>query len=115
MGVNRTFEEIFRIFVGWLLVFVGVGIILWALYQSYNVFYKKIEAPAIFTEIKEKTERVEQISEVEKLIQKQLENLLPQESINKLLNLISFSMFVGILIFGGSTIANIGIKILQRK
>lgn len=108
--------------IGWLLLTIGLVIIFWSLYSSYNIFSAKTEAPEIFKAAekedsgvsqKEPLSSEEQIKiEARKLMQEQLEGFLPTNFAPRLLNLISWSILVGILVFGGGKIALIGIKLL---
>ena len=111
---------IFRKLIGWLTFFGGVSIILFTLYTSYNIFTGKMDAPEIF-ETKEK-ETQEPISgeaeepsvQLEKMISKQLKEFLPVDSLPKLLNLGVWMMLTGVLILGGTQIANLGVKLIKK-
>ena len=106
-------------FSGWILLLVGVGIILWSLYSSYNIFTAKTTAPEIFKMAeketvlpKKETQKLE--TQIQEMIGEQLKGMLPVGSITTLLNLIAWSIFAGILIFGGAQIANLGIKLIKK-
>ena len=91
-------------------------IIFYSLYSSYNIFTNKATVPEIFkTEEKilaaPKDQGIE--AQMQQLIQGQLQGILPVDSIPRLLNLISWSIFAGILIFGGSQISGLGIKLIK--
>ena len=96
----------------------GVVIILWGLYSSYNIFTGKARLPEIFKLEEEKTAAPQQgtISDLQTQVQEtvgeQLKELLPSNTIPKLLNLITQSILAGILIFGGAQISGIGIKLI---
>lgn len=109
---------------GWILLFLGLGIILWALYFSFNIFTGKTLAPEIF-----KTERVEPLApkketpktleaqlkeKISQVLSEQLKKIFPTETFPKLLNLITWSIFAGILIFGGTQISTLGIKLIKK-
>jgi len=108
----------FQKFLGWILLFLGIFIILWTLYSSFNIFSAKKEVPAVFKLEKEvslpKKEVVSPQVDIEKMIREQLEGLFPSEFLPKILNLLAWSIFAGILILGGSQIAGLGIKLLKR-
>lgn len=106
--------------VGWILFLAGIAIIFWSLCSSYNIFTGKVAAPEIF-KITEKGafplqngETQDLQSQMEKMIGEQLKGILPADSIPKLLNLLSWSVFVGILIFGGAQISSLGIKLIKK-
>ena len=111
MNINKIF--------GWLLLIIGVGIIIWILFFTYNIFNDKASAPEVFkTEESLETEitidpDVEEDIEVEKILEEQLSQILPADSIINLLNLISWSILAGIMIFGGGKISFIGIKLID--
>lgn len=101
--------------IGYLLLLLGIAIIFWSLYSSYNIFTAKIKAPEIF-EIPKKEKALPAARpefQLEKIISEQLKELIPADTITKILNLIAWSIFMGILIFGGSQIANLGIKLIK--
>lgn len=113
--------------VGAVLLTTGVGIILVTLFFSYQVFTGEKPAPGVFistenTPQKETTDNTtgltpeEQMEAVmEEQLQKNIGNILPSEKINKMLNLVSWSIFAGIAILGGGRIGGLGIKLLKAK
>jgi hypothetical protein len=108
--------------IGWITFFAGILIILFTLYRSYNIFTGKIPSPEFFkiekkevAPIKKKApttpEEIQQ--QMGEVLAEQLREIFPKESITKILNLISWSILTGILIFGGSQISSLGIKLLK--
>lgn len=110
--------------IGWILFLTGISLIIFSLYSSYNIFSGKTLPPEIFkvekkeslTQSKEKipTTQIEFQKEIEKLISEQLKEVLPIDTLAKLLNLISWSILTTILIFGGSKISDLGIKLIKK-
>ena len=110
--------------IGWIVFLAGISIIVFSLYSSYNIFIGKAVAPEIFkieakeslapTEEKIPTTQAELQKEMGKMISEQLKGILPPDSITKLLNLAIWSILVFILIFGGSQISNLGIKLIKK-
>ena len=109
----------FNKILGYILLFVGLAIIFWTLYNSYNIFTAKVTAPEIF-----KVSETEDVSsskskaqdlqaQMEETIREQFKNMLPPDMLPNLLNLVSWSVIAGILIFSGSSISNIGIKLIK--
>jgi L-cystine uptake protein TcyP (sodium:dicarboxylate symporter family) len=110
--------------IGYILLVIGLLIIVWTLYQSYNIFTAKASAPLIFktqilqqTSERQKTQDLQQQlqQQMEETIKKQISGLIPPDILPKILNLISWSILVGILIFGGGQISNIGIKLIVKS
>jgi hypothetical protein len=111
--------------VGWLLLFSGILIISFSLYQSFVIFTGKKEPPEIFkietiktnisslSKKKVPTSLEEVQAQLQEMMQEQIQNIIPKEAISKSLNLVSFSILAGILIFGGSQISFVGIKLLK--
>ncbi len=106
---------------GYFLLFVGLGIISFSLYYSYNVYTAKSSAPEVF-----KLQKSESVlsqtgkdtdlqGQMEKIIQEQFKEMLPPDFLPKILNLICWSIGAGVLIFGGSNISNIGIKLIKKN
>lgn len=106
---------------GFIFLFLGVGIISWTVYNSYNIFTAKTIPPEIFktTEsalpVSQKDKTVGLQQEVEKMLQEQLKGMLPADFLPKILNLMAWSIGAGVLIFGGSHISGIGIKLLAKN
>ena len=107
-----------RIF-GWVLLVLGVAVIGWTLLSSYNIFTGQSSLPAFF-EIPEgvvsavgTTQDVQ--AQVQQMIGEQLKGLLPANSITQFFNLIIWSMLAFILIFGGTQISGLGIKLIKNK
>jgi len=114
-----------KIIVGWITFFLGISIIIFALYSSYNIFTGKAPLPEFF-KIEEKTTTspttkkgqtptsLEGMQEqIGQMLGEQLKGLLPEGFLTKILNLVVWSMLAGILIFGGSQISGLGIKLLK--
>ena len=115
-----TYKSIF----GWVLLFAGLFVIGWGIYSSYNIFTVKTPVPEIFSLPAENNEKInrysgnlspeEQAQEaMNEQMEKQLSKLLPEDSLPKLLNLIAWSIFAGILVFAGGQISGIGIKLMK--
>lgn len=113
--------------VGWFLLFLGVIIIGSSLISSIAIFTGKVTPPEIFTfpekEEAEKTDTENFVLEgkeinMEEIIQDQIKEIVPVESLVGhlpiLFNMVSWSIFMGILIFGGSQISVLGIKLIKK-
>jgi len=114
---------------GWILVFIGLGIILWVLFYCYQILTLKKEAPLIFKQndilnknilkVEEKivkTDYQQQIQkQIENVISSKLDEVLSPQIIIKFLNLIALSIFAGIFILGGGKIAFIGVELLRNN
>ena len=127
---------------GFLLLIIGLGVIAIGLFYGYNVFLVKQPVPQIFTiedfsiqqedkkedkvkntfnQGEKKLSQLSQFSQenlqksMEKIMTNQLSKLFPMEIFLKMLNMGAFSMFIGILIFGGEKIASLGIKLLNAN
>lgn len=105
--------------VGWLLLSAGIIIIIYTLYSSYNIFTGQTDAPEIF-EI-EKQESLVQGSgiqdiqaQMQEMFNEQLKGFIPADTLPKILNLSIWTMLAGLLIFGGSQISNLGIKLVKK-
>ena len=104
---------------GWVLLLAGVLIIVWTLYSSYNIFTAKTAMPEIFEMGEEKAlpqkgGAQDLQAQIEEMIGEQLKGILPVDTLPKMLNLAVWSMLAGILIFGGSQISGLGIKLIKK-
>ncbi len=109
--------------IGWVLVFAGVAVIFWTLSFSHGIFTAKTDPPLLFeAEVTENDSLIEERrtltseediqEEMGRIIQEQLTELIPSDILYKSLNLMAWSIFAGILIFAGSSIAGVGIKLI---
>ena len=107
--------------IGYVLLAAGLLIISGTLFYSYNIFTAKASAPLVFRTSAPQnqpagsaTNAQAQIQlQIEESVTKQLENALPPETFTKILNLLSWSIFAAILIWGGSAIAAVGVKMVR--
>jgi hypothetical protein len=112
MVINKIF--------GIILLILGLLIIGWGLYSSYNIFKGNQVMPEVFrsNEIdlgqnKDSTINPQDVQkQMEETVNAQLSKIIPSGSMLKLLNLISWSLFAWILIMGGGKIASIGVKLM---
>ncbi len=78
-------EKIF----GWILLAAGIFIIVWGIFNSFNIFTTKQEPPAVFSTVVEeitasKSGSVLDIqAQMEKMIGEQLKGILPVETLPK--------------------------------
>lgn len=113
MVINRT--------IGYILLVIGLAVIGWTAWQSYNIFTAKSEPPLVFkTSVSQNSSNFglqniqDQIqAQLEQTIQKQIGQILSASSITKTLNLIAWSMFALILIWAGGAVSGIGIKLIK--
>ena len=102
---------------GWFLLIVGLLIIGWTLLSAYSIFSGKTAVPAFFDnqEVINQEELADNSSQLESMITEKLQSFIPAESIIDLLNLMVWSMLAFILMFGGSQIAGLGIKLISKQ
>lgn len=107
--------------IGWGLLILGILLIVWILFASYNIFTGKTNPPIVFPveeEIADSSSGEETLTfnleQIEKMIENKLGDIFPSELLSKLLNLITWSIFAGILIFAGGQISSLGIKLIKK-
>jgi len=101
-----------RIIFGIILIILGVLLILWGVWESYNIFNAKRDVPEIF-KLGEETEPSN--GQIENVINEQISKIIPKGQIQKMLNLASWAMFMMILVVAGGKLASIGIKLLRKN
>lgn len=104
---------------GWILLTLGLVIILYSLGSSYNIFTGRKDIYPIFS-ISENNSSSEVGSpstteQMQAVVKKQLTEIIPGNALPKLLNLTSWSILAGILIFGGGKISGLGIKLISKS
>ncbi len=108
--------------IGWILLAVGIAIIAWGIFYSFNIFTGKAEPPAIFKVVATNTTTspkggglVDIQGQLGNIVSEQLKGILPLDFLPKLFNLICWSIFMWILVFSSGKIADIGIKLLKKN
>jgi len=108
--------------IGILLFFVGVSIIFYALWSSYELFTGRRPAPEIFNmpqrqNIKTDSREIDLKSISAEIVAKELAKgfaaVIPEEYPAIMFNMISWSVLALIMIFGGSQLAKLGIGLLS--
>lgn len=109
---------------GFALLAGGMGVILYSLYASFTFFTGIATPPEIFSASAPiaKSAGTQDLSlnslqdlgnQIPKLLEGQLQSMLPAGLIPRVLNLTVWSVFAGILMLGGGQIAGLGIKLLK--
>ncbi len=115
--------------IGWFLLVLGITIIGWVILISYQFFTAQKPAPEVFkmqqkesstpqstqketTTLSPEKMQEKMLQEMQKTISERLKEMVPFNFVVKLFNLISWSIFAGILIFAGGKISEIGTKLL---
>lgn len=101
--------------IGWLVFLLGISMILFTIYNTYNIFTGKSPAPQIIVFNVEKTQGgvLTGQDQITQMISEQLGSLLPLDSLPLMLNLIVWTIGAGVLIFGGAQIAGLGVKLIK--
>ncbi|MEK7061787.1 MAG: hypothetical protein AAB957_00825 [Patescibacteria group bacterium] len=107
--------------IGYSLLIAGLLLIIFTLYQSYNIFVGHSLPPLIFKVQAPipplKTNVTGSLQDLQKQlndeISKQIIQMIPADTLPKILNLFSWSILSGIFIFGGSQIAILGVKMIK--
>ena len=104
--------------VGWLVFLAGIVIIGWTLLSSYNIFTAKTPVPEFFPLPQESLTQEQTGQSMEEqfqqMIGEQIKGLIPVDTLPQVLNLAIWSMLAFILVFGGSQIAGLGIRLVKK-
>ena len=107
--------------IGYCLLSIGLIIISWTLFASYKIFTGESKAPEVFSvplvgkASPSITNSQDPQKIMENIIKNQIGSLLSPDLLPKTMNLISWSILVGILVLGGGQIASLGIKLIAVK
>lgn len=96
------------------IIFLGLGILIigYALVSSYGIFTGEKDPPQLFQVMDEGEQDTRSQTTEDQMFQEALGNILPENAIPNLLNLIAWAIFAGILLFGGSQVSGIGIRLI---
>ena len=118
MIANKIISLRYQLVIGYILLVLGLALIGWTLWQSYNIFTDKVSASLIF-----KTQAAQPASgndgtldvqkQINDAVKHQLNQILPPDTITKILNLASWSILAVIFIFGGGALSGIGVKLVK--
>ena len=118
-STENSFNIMVNKFLGYVILAIGLIIIIGAVWSSYNIFTGSASLPEIFRASPQPASPSGSGLDIQKQIadalNQQLGNLIPYDSISKMLNLFSWSMLAGILILGGGQLAGLGIKLVAIK
>lgn len=111
---------------GWILLVAGLFVVGGAINSSYQYFTAKANFPAVFkisavasdgtitSGQKSVTATQTDVQvQLQQATNKAIADMFPADSVSKLLNAISWSMFAAFLVYAGSKIAEIGIKLIS--
>lgn len=124
MNINSSFQ----IAIGWVLLIIGMAIIGQTIFDSYRFFTAKAEFPAVFEQSAAKISPIAAVgvnsgqdaqamaqAQIQKSVDDAVSRILPQESINKTLNMAVWLAFAWFLVYAGAKICGIGIKLMSSK
>ncbi len=104
-------------FLGWILILIGLLIIFWTIVFTYNIFIGQVSLPQFFSSSKIDNQKTgfgfDIQSQINRMIGEQLRELIPPDTIIKLLNLIAWSVLASLFIFAGAQISSLGIKLIK--
>ena len=89
--------------------------IMWTIFQSYNIFWGKQNPPLVFTtKTTAQGAAITTVSQqINQAVQDQLNQMVSPDMITKILNLAVWFMSASIFIFAGSVLCNLGIKLVK--
>ena len=104
--------------IGWLTFFIGIIIVGSTIYLTYNIFTGESAVPQLFEfslnlESPTQAEDPGLQGQIERMLSEQLKNLIPTESLTKFANLTIWTVGAWLLVFGGSKVAELGIKLIS--
>ena len=108
----------FKSVLAWVLIFFGLGLIVWDISTSYYYFTAQKEFPQIFAEpkIEDKDSTSGLVDIQEALIANMMDEFrgyMPANSVSDLLNLSSWIMFAFFIIYAGGKTIRIGNDLLK--
>ena len=107
---------------GWILLTIGVLIIVWGIWTSFQIFtaqkpvYEIFKVPTAQESFLEKEKGgigAEVQEQMQQVIKEQFKEMFPPEFLVKILNLSAWWIFMMILILGGGKLAVLGITLLK--
>jgi len=118
--IYKNMKKIF----GWIILIIGILIIVWGIWTSYQIFTGKMPIYEVFTA---KTDNETSLAkdkinlnlpmeqQMQEMIKDQIGQIFPQELLFKFFNLGAWWIFMMILMLGGGKLAGIGINLLKEQ
>jgi len=97
--------------IGITLLVLGLLMIFGSILYTYNMIQGKVNIPQVFFSQEEELEASG--DQMEDMVKQQIQNILPQSNIYKLLNMIVWAIFAWIVIIAGTKVSSLGIKMLK--
>lgn len=106
---------------GYILLFIGLFCVGFALAQSFQIFMGYVTPPMLFKEISDESQDSTGTSsklavemQLEQQILQQMDRAIPPNAVPQMLNLLSWALFAGIFMFGGTQLTGLGLKIIMH-
>jgi len=103
---------------GSILLIIGLLVIGYALWSSYQIFTGQKEVHSLFSSPEESPSSSETVSpmaeQLEGILGQQLGNIVPAGAITRLLDLVAWSVLAWIFIIGGGKVSSLGIQLLKN-
>jgi len=118
--IYKNMKKIF----GWVILIIGILIIVWGIWTSYQIFTGQIPVYEVFTPEtsngasltgSEINLNLPMEQQMQQLIKDQIGQIFPQETLFKFFNLSAWWIFMMILMLGGGKLASIGINLLKKE
>jgi len=118
--IYKNMKKIF----GWVILIIGILIIVWGIWTSYQIFTGQIPVYEVFIpEASNGTSltggginlNLPMEQQMQQIIKDQIGQILPQETLFKFFNLGAWWIFMMILMLGGGKLASIGINLLKKE
>ena len=100
--------------IGYVLLLIGILLIAFPLWQTYNIFTgKAVPAQVFMRPLALKVNNNVSMLDIQGQVQNALIKVIPIDFIDNTLNLASWLILGWILIYGGGKIAEIGVKLIK--
>jgi len=109
----------FKHVLGWVLVFVGLAVVFWDISTSYYCFTAKREFPQVFVQpaAGQKDTSSSGVFDPQamagEIIQEQIGQLIPANTVSLLLNMSAWILFATFLIYAGAKVVGLGAGFLK--
>lgn len=114
METNKIISLRYQLVIGYVLLLAGVLLIIFPLWQTYNIFTgKATPAPVFQKPIALQVNQQVSALDIQGQIQNALIKIMPIDFIDNSLNLGTRLLLMWILIYGAGKIAEIGVKLIK--
>lgn len=102
---------------GWIFIVLGLIVIFFTIFETMSYFKAEKEFPQVFVVEKQVSSNTTGTldSMMQGLISDQMSSIIGEGTIEKMFNMLAWSMFAFLMIYAGAKVSDIGFKLVKKE